>query len=43
VTLWSYERVRVAATAAPRSYSAICEETGEQLAQSKSAVESILP
>jgi len=41
-TLWTYEQARVAATA-PRSYSAICEETGEQLAQSKSAVESILP
>ena len=44
VALWSYERVRVAAVAAePRSYSAICQETREQLAQSKSAVESILP
>jgi hypothetical protein len=43
VALWSYERVRVEAAAEPRSYSAICEETREQLAQSKSAVESILP
>jgi len=44
LALWSYERVRVAAVAAePRSYSAICQETREQLAQSKSAVESILP
>ena len=43
VALRSYELATNAATAEARSYSAICEETSEQLAQSKSAVESILP
>jgi len=41
--LWSYEPVVNQAMATARNYSAICEETKEQLAQSKSAVESILP
>jgi len=43
VALWSYDPVLKQANAEARSYSAICEETNEQLAQSKSAVESILP
>lgn len=43
VALWSYETVPNPAIGTPRNYSAICEETKEQLAQSKSAVESILP
>lgn len=42
VALWSYSPVQTQASLEPRSYSAICEETNEQLAQSKSAVESIL-
>jgi hypothetical protein len=41
--LWSYDPIAKAVTGEARSYSAICEETNEQLAQSKSAVESILP
>jgi hypothetical protein len=41
--LWSYEPVTNQAMGTARNYSAICEETKEQLAQSKSAVESILP
>jgi len=43
VALWSYELATNPARTEARSYSAICEETTEQLAQSKSAVESILP
>jgi len=43
VALWSYQSVAKQAVAEPRSYSAICQETNEQLAQSKNAVESILP
>ena len=42
-TLWSYASVVNQAAVEARSYSTICEETNEQLAQSKSAVESILP
>jgi hypothetical protein len=41
--LWSYESVADQAIREPRSYTAICEDTEEQLAQSKNAVESILP
>jgi len=43
VGLWSYEPVANQAMGTARNYSAICEETKEQLAQSKSVVESILP
>jgi hypothetical protein len=43
VALWSHELVANQAMGEPRSYSAICEETREQLARSKSTVESILP
>src|SRR5215510_9040750 len=43
VGLWSYEPVANQAMGTARNYSTICEETKEQLAQSKSAVESILP
>lgn len=43
VTLWSYDPVLNHATVEAKSYSSICEETKEQLAQSKNAVESILP
>jgi hypothetical protein len=43
VALWSYDPAGGQAIGEARSYSAVCEETNEQLAQSKSAVESILP
>src|SRR5215475_5128783 len=39
VGLWSYEPVANQAMGTARNYSTICEETKEQLAQSKSAVE----
>jgi hypothetical protein len=41
--LWSYEPVAKQEIGETRSYPAICTETNEQLAQSKSAVESLLP
>lgn len=43
VALWSYDPLAKLVIGDARSYSAICEETNEQLARSKSAVESILP
>ena len=43
VALWSYDSVATQASGEARRYSAICAETNEQLAQSKSAVESLLP
>jgi hypothetical protein len=43
IALWSYEPVINRVAAKGKSYSAICEETNEQLAQTKSAVESVLP
>jgi len=43
VALWSYQPIAGRVAGEQRSYSAICEETNEQLARTKSAVESVLP
>jgi hypothetical protein len=42
VALWSYQPVVRRVTGDPKSYSAICAETKEQLAQSKSSVERVI-
>jgi hypothetical protein len=43
VALWSYRPTEGRAFVAQKSYSAICEETNEQLARTKNSVESVLP
>jgi hypothetical protein len=43
VALWSYRPIESREFVEQKSYSAICEETNEQLARTKNSVESVLP